>query len=351
METQRPVVLITGASGFIGSALVRRLSDQYTVVALDRAGSPKSAHAQSVAFDLKSDESVRVALDEVGRRFGRHIASVVHLAAYYDIMGEPNPLYEQITVQGTRRLIDGLQSFEVEQFIYASSMLVHAPTDGPDQLINEDSPIGPTWAYPQSKVDTEALLRKRHGAIPLVLLRIAGVYDDSGHNPFIAEQIARIYEHRLLSHVYPGMLCAGQSFLHVEDLADAVARLVEHREWLPCELPLLVGEPVALGYEEIQDIVGEALHGHDWTTSRARDHLARAPKRRKNPLAQTTTRRGACRQDRAMRRSTFHPWAAPLRRTPRNTPLARHGDIPPRSATADAWVWDGATRSRAATSR
>jgi nucleoside-diphosphate-sugar epimerase len=277
MQNGKPIILITGATGFIGSALVKRLAGDYTIVALDRAGPPEpSEPAHSVDFDLGSDEAVRTALDEVRERFGNRVASVIHLAAYYDITGEPNPLYEKITVQGTRRLIDALQSFEVGQFVYASTMLVHEPTDRREDKINEDSPLGGAWAYPESKIRTESLLRERHGSIPLVLLRIAGVYNDNGHSPFLAEQIARIYEHRLLSHVYPGMLCAGQSFLHIEDLAEAVGRIVERRDRLPDELPLLVGEPGALGYDEIQDIVGEALHGQEWTTLRVPEPLAKA---------------------------------------------------------------------------
>ena len=273
----KPVVLITGASGFIGSAIIKRLADGYTLVGLDRAGPPDPAPpAQAVDFDLSSDEAVKAALQEVRQRFGGAIASVIHLAAYYDVSGEPNPLYDKITVQGTRRLIDGLQDFEVGQFVFASTMLVHKPTDRPDERINEDSPIEASWAYPESKVRTEAMLRERHGRIPVVLLRIAGVYDDLGHSPFIAEQVARIYEHRLTAHVYPGMLCAGQSFIHLEDLADAFAHLVERRHDLPLELPLLVGEPEALGYAEVQNIIGEALHGEDWTTVRVPKTLALA---------------------------------------------------------------------------
>ena len=270
------VILITGADGFIGRALTAHLRPRYTVVGLDRGPSQGGGGSAVIPFDLGSDAGVAEALETVRQRFGARIAAVVHLAAYYDISGEPNPLYDAITVQGTRRLIDGLQSFEVEQFVFASTMLVHRPTGRPEERIDESSPIDPAWAYPESKVKTEALLYERHGSIPLVLLRIAGVYDDLGHSPFIAEQIARIYEHRLTGHLYPGMPCAGQSFLHLDDLADAVARVIDRRRALPSELPLLLGEPDALGYAEIQHIVGCALHGEDWKTLHVPQPLAKA---------------------------------------------------------------------------
>lgn len=271
------VVLITGAGGFIGGALVKRLAEDYTLVGLDRPGEPDPpAPAHKVEIDLGSDASVRAALEKVRSEFGSRIASVAHLAAYYDISGDPNPLYEKITVQGTRRLIDGLREFEVGQFVFASTMLVHRPTRRPDETIDEDWPIDPQWAYPESKVKTEQLLRARHGEIPVVLLRIAGVYDDIGHSPFVAQQISRIYEHRLTAHLYPGMLCANQSFVHLDDLTEAVARLIERRSDLPPELPLLVGEPAALGYEEVQNIIGCALHGESWTTIRIPQPLAKA---------------------------------------------------------------------------
>ena len=272
---EMPIVLVTGSSGYLGRAVVHRLADRYTLVGFDRPGGKAPPEcAKQIPLNLGSDDSVEQALEQVRREFGNRIASVVHLAAYYDVSGEPNPLYEKITVQGTRRLIEGLQDFEVEQFILASTMLVHRPTDRPDETINEKWPIDPQWAYPESKVKTEQLLREKHGDIPVVFLRPAGVYDDLGHSPFIAQQISRIYEHRLSAHIYPGRLCANQSFIHLDDFTAAVERLVDRRKQLPTELPLLVGEPQALGYEEVQNIIGCALHGEKWTTIRIPQPIA-----------------------------------------------------------------------------
>src|SRR5437762_14372585 len=125
MTENGPIVLVTGGSGFIGHAVIKRLAERYRPVALDRPDAKGAGKRKDfVPVDLGSDESVREALANVRDRFGGRIASVVHLAAYYDISGEPNPLYDKITVQGTRRLIEGLRDFDVEQFVFASTMLV-----------------------------------------------------------------------------------------------------------------------------------------------------------------------------------------------------------------------------------
>ncbi|WP_424138223.1 NAD-dependent epimerase/dehydratase family protein [Roseomonas chloroacetimidivorans] len=276
---QKDVVLLTGGSGFIGGALIPRLAGAgFHVVALDRAGPPHPPPpAEAVDADLTSDESIAAALQRVRERHGGRIAAVVHLAAYYDLSGEPSPLYNKVTVQGTARLLRGLRDLdlEVEQFVFSSTMLVHAPTE-PGRPITEDAPLDPRWAYPESKVRTEALLRAEHGTIPVVLLRIAGVYDDRCHNAFLAQQIARIYEHQLVSRVFPGESEHGQAFLHLDDLAEAVLRVVQRRRDLPPELPLLVGEPETLGYNDVQRIVGETLHDEPWPTAEVPKPLAKA---------------------------------------------------------------------------
>lgn len=270
------VVLITGASGYIGRALVSRLRDDYSVVGLDRSASHEIGGLEaSYAIDFADDASVAAALKKVRAAHGSRIAACVHLAAYFDITGEPNRLYDEVNVEGSRRLITALRQFDVEQFVYASSMLVHEPKKLPDERIDESAPIGPTWPYPQSKADAEGVLRESRGDIPLVLLRFAGVYDDEGHSAFLAQQIAGVYEHRASAHLYPGMLCAAQSALHLDDLTRAVEQTIARRAELGGETPILVGEPETLGYAEIQDIVHCQLHGEEWATVRIPKSVAK----------------------------------------------------------------------------
>jgi nucleoside-diphosphate-sugar epimerase len=272
----RDVVIVTGPTGFIGSALIEALGKGFRIVGFDQPGPPHPPPiADCVCVDISSEESVQEAFQSVRHWHGERIASVIHLAAYYDFSGEPSPKYEEITVRGTERLLRGLRSFQVEQFIYSSTMLVYVPTQ-PGRPIQEDWPLDPKWDYPKSKVAAEEIIRAQHGAIPIVLLRIAGVYDDLCHAPVLAHQIQRIYERRLVGQVFAGDLAHGQSFLHLDDLVDALVRLVERRRQLPPELVLLLGEPEMMSYDELQREIGRLVHGEAWETRAVPKPLAKA---------------------------------------------------------------------------
>lgn len=266
MEKHQGVIVITGASGTLGTAIIDALAPYFHIVGFDRPGPPYPPKmADCVPFDITSDESVRNALRSVRDRYGERIAAVIHLAAYYDFTGEPNPLYRAINVQGTERLLRGLQDFQVEQFIDAGTMLVYAPTV-PGIPMAEDWPLDPKWVYPQSKLAAEKILRTQHGDIPIVLLRIAGVYTDRCQVTTLAHQIQRIHERTLISHVFPGDLSHGQSFVHLEDLAAAFMPLVERRASLPAELVLNIGEACTLSYAALQNAIGHLLYGIPWET-------------------------------------------------------------------------------------
>jgi len=267
LEKGLETLIITGSSGRIGSSLINRVGESYTEMGFDREGPPhpplETEHV--IACDLGSDESVRAALDEVRRLGHRRIASIIHLAAYYSFSGEPSPLYEQVTVRGTERLLHGLRDFEVEQFIFSSTMLVHAPCE-PGERINEDWPLEPKWDYPKSKVATEQLIVRERGNLPVVFLRIAGVYDDRCHSIPIAHQIKRIYEQHFISHLFSGDITHGAAFVHMEDMVEALVLAVEHRKDLPPVTTLLIGEPDTLSYDELQRAISRGLHGKEWKT-------------------------------------------------------------------------------------
>ena len=269
------LVVVTGSDGFIGRALVKKLTQRHAVVGLDRScPADPPAGVDCVEVDFTSDDGVHRALAQVRARHGEHIASVIHLAAYFDLEGTPHPDYERVTVRGTERLVRELQSFDVEQFVFASTMLVHAPKP-PGERITEDDPIDPKLPYRESKIKAEKLIREQHGELCTVVVRPAGVSDDAGHAVFLAPQIARIHQRTPHGRVYPGNLDTGQPYLHIDDLVDALLRIVERRKDLPPELPLLLAEVETLTFRELQQAIGCLVHGEQWTTIKIPHALAR----------------------------------------------------------------------------
>ena len=264
----RPVVLITGAAGKLGQSLANALQRDFRIAGLDRSSRDSGQPGEFPIFaaDFSSAPAIELALHRFKYQFGERIASVLHLVAYYDFSNDDNPLYRSVNIEGTRHLLRALQAFKVEQFVYASSMLVHAPCR-PGERIDETQPIAPSWAYPKSKALAEAVVREEHNNIPYLNLRLAGIYDEQTMVPTLARQMARIYERDFQSYFYSGSPLVGQAMLHRLDMNDAFCLAIEKRHTLPHALDLLIGEDYAMGFDEVQDDLGKLIHGEqDWPT-------------------------------------------------------------------------------------
>ncbi len=260
------VIIVTGSCGRIGTEVVKRLGEKYTILGFELLKAIYACKSEElIPVDLSSDESVHQAFTHIKNFYGTTITAVIHLAAYYSFSEKHSEKYETITVKGTERLLKALQGFEVEQFIFTSTMLVHKPTE-PGCLITEESPVVPSWDYPLSKVHTEKAIHELRGKIPTVILRVAGVYDDACHSIPISNQIQRIYEHKLEARLFAGNVDHGASFVHMTDLVDAIELAVEKRKQLPKELTLLIGEPTTMSYDQLQKEISCLLFGKEIKT-------------------------------------------------------------------------------------
>lgn len=280
-KTEKPVILITGHAGLLGTALSKRFAEGFCVVGLDVKEPPEKVKGvDSIECDLTDDDAVHKTLEKVRDTYGSRIATVIHLAAYYDFSGESSPLYKKLTVEGTRRLINGLQSleFDVDQFIYSSSLLVMKPADKVEDrdTLTEDAPTRAEWGYPESKLRAEQVLKDEKGVISVVVLRIAGVYTDQCQSMPIADHIRRIHQKELESYLFPGDKEHGQPFIHLYDLVDCFEKTVAKRKELkPWEL-FLIAEPMTLSHSDLQETIGELLHGKEWPTLRIPKPVAKA---------------------------------------------------------------------------
>lgn len=274
MDNSKGVVVITGCSGRIGSRLAKRLCTEYDIVGIDFRHTPKEHNLKEhFKCDLSSDQSVEECFNGIKARVGNHIVAFVHLAAYYSFTKGDPKAYDEITVQGTKRILDQLKKFQVEQFIFSSTILVHAPS-GEHEKINEEWTIKPKWDYPLSKVKAKEVIHENRGNIPTVTLRIAGCYDDECHSIPLANQIKRIYEKQLEAHLFPGNIHHGSSFVHFDDVIDAIDLCIKKRKTLPEEFVVLLGEEVTFSYDALQREISTLLYGHPISTYRVPKWLA-----------------------------------------------------------------------------
>lgn len=274
--SRKDVIVVSGSSGLIGTALIHKLAKKYQIVGLDNVGYPfPRPEAECVCVDITSDESMKNAFARIRYAYGNRIASVIHLAAYYSFSTKSSPLYEKITVKGTERLLRCLQDFQVEQFVFSSSMLVYKPSS-PGQKIDEKWRLEPKWDYPKSKVATENLIGFNRGNIPAVNLRVAGVYNEEGNSIPVTNHIQRIYEKQITSYFFPGDPTHGSTFIHLDDLIDAIIKTVEARNELPVKLTLNIGEEETLSYNELQSIISRNINGKELEVIRIPKFLAKA---------------------------------------------------------------------------
>lgn len=273
----RPIILITGSTGLIGTRVMKAFASDFEVVGLDlKRPDTTVPPTDFVDCDLTNDESVNRALETVRAKHGDRLASVIHLAAYYDFSGKPSDMYRKLTIEGTFRLLRKLREFQTEQFVFSSSLLVMEPVEDEQEKITEFSALeDEPWDYPRSKIEAEKLIRQERGDIPSVILRIAGVYDEECNSIPLAQHISRIYEKSFESYFFPGDSDHGQAFVHLDDLITCFRSVVALRQELKNEI-FLIAEPDVMSYAELQDNLGELIHGKEWTTIRIPKVMAKA---------------------------------------------------------------------------
>ncbi len=164
-------VLVTGATGFIGSHLTRSLlADGYDVRALARPTSNarelEKLGAEIVRGDLLDPEAIARALQGCGR--------VYHMAAQMLRPGVSRRTYFSVNVDGTRNLARACAGRDLDRFVFASSSGVYGIIRNPP--VDENTPINPTSPYRESKwLGEKAVHEELAGkGPPAVIVRLSG---------------------------------------------------------------------------------------------------------------------------------------------------------------------------------
>ena len=182
-------ILITGAAGYIGRQLARRLASEHVVVGVD-IRPDDNADFPFYVRDIRDPS-----LGELIQKHG--IDQVVHLAAVLEDSGDRERDFD-IDVNGTRNVLDACIASGVRQLVVTSSGAAYGYHADNPEWINEDAPLrgNPEFAYSDHKRQVEALLadyRQRHPHLGQLVLRPGTVLGANTRN-----LITRLFEGRSL---------------------------------------------------------------------------------------------------------------------------------------------------------
>lgn len=211
---------VTGATGFIGGHLARRLRARGDdVVALvrsaTRAEALRDAGIDLAEGDLSDPAAVRRAVD--GCDVALHVAGVYRVG----IRPKDRPGMYRANVRGTEVALDAAFEAGVRRIVYVSTCNVFGNTRGRivDETYERPAEEGFLSYYDETKVlaHRAAVKRARRGG-PIVIVQPGGVYGPNDHSEvgWIIEQLRR---GRLWFRLFPDL---GMTFVHVEDVAEGL---------------------------------------------------------------------------------------------------------------------------------
>ncbi len=213
-------LLVTGASGFVGSTLIARATGWSPIALVRRSagarGRPSGAPEQR-AVDAWTEDALYDALEGVD--------AVVHSASVVHRPGAPDSEYVAFNVEGTRALVAACKRCGISRFIHLSSIKVYG--DNPVGIIDERTPTAPEGAYAETKLAAERIVREAaKDGLLTAIFRLCPVFGvgDKGNVRTMVRAIAR------RRFAVPGDGSTRKSLVHVSTVCDAILAALGSRD-------------------------------------------------------------------------------------------------------------------------
>jgi dihydroflavonol-4-reductase len=242
-------VFITGATGFVGGALVKRLaSTKHEMRCLVRNTSHvrqlEECAAERVVGDVLDRESLLRGMAKCDW--------TVNLANVYSFWEPDRRVYSSVNIEGTRNVMECALEAGVSKVVHVSTFVVYGqPADDP---FTEESEVGPVrfseYARTKHAGDLVAWRLREDKGLPLVVI-YPGAVLGAGDPKATGQYVRNIVERKLPARVFENNRL---TFVYVGDVADSIVRALERSDNIG--QGYLVGK-YALSYRECNNLIKE----------------------------------------------------------------------------------------------
>ncbi|MEN8222714.1 MAG: NAD-dependent epimerase/dehydratase family protein [Acidobacteriota bacterium] len=258
-----PSIIVTGASGIVGSNFVESIKENFKIYAIARRSQKESgvkAHSNIIwiQVDIGNWINLRWVMHNIKREGGADF--IFHLAGYYDFEYTPNPEYERSNIKGTKYMLEQARILRVKRFIFASSSAASEfPLKG--EVLTEKSPLDAPYDYARSKNEGEKMVSEFSKFFPCSIVRFAAVFTDCCEYGPLYVFLSTWLEKKWNSRILGGKGDSAVPYIHTNDLNRLIITILNKHRKLPDLDTYLASPDGSTSHRELYDVATKFFYG------------------------------------------------------------------------------------------
>ncbi len=232
--TRLPIIIVTGASGFIGRHFLKAFNCDFYIYAIARksqkeAGVPLHKNINWLRVDIGEQSMVERSMNEIAENGGADY--LLHLAGYYDFDNKDSPEYERTNVNGTRYILENTDKLNIKRFLFASSIIITEFFKN-GRIVDEKSPPDANFPYAVSKRKCEEMIKQYSKHFPCSIIRLAAIFSDWCEYGPLYNFLTTWLSPHWISKIIAGEGKTSIPYLHVRNLNSMIYSIIRNSDHL-----------------------------------------------------------------------------------------------------------------------